>query len=161
MPFCPNCRDEFQDWVKVCPDCHVELTDRVSQPISVAWKSFPVKLVTVADFYYSPIAHLYRAKLESEGITCFVYDEFMINADWFYLIAVGGVKLKVSEADAPEAMRIIKEVQNNVPESSEQEQMTRSKCYYSLLKNWTLKMKTAYGIVILIALMAYLIGGGI
>jgi hypothetical protein len=23
--FCPKCRDEFQDWVKTCPDCKVDL----------------------------------------------------------------------------------------------------------------------------------------
>jgi hypothetical protein len=26
MPYCPKCRDEFQDWVIVCPDCGVTLT---------------------------------------------------------------------------------------------------------------------------------------
>ena len=25
MPYCPECRDEFQEWVKVCPDCKVTL----------------------------------------------------------------------------------------------------------------------------------------
>jgi hypothetical protein len=25
MPFCPVCRDEFEDWVKVCPDDGVPL----------------------------------------------------------------------------------------------------------------------------------------
>jgi hypothetical protein len=28
MPFCPKCRDEFQSWVKVCPDCKVKLVDK-------------------------------------------------------------------------------------------------------------------------------------
>lgn len=27
MPFCPNCRDEFEDWVETCPDCKVSLVD--------------------------------------------------------------------------------------------------------------------------------------
>ncbi len=25
MPYCPKCRDEFQDWAKVCPDCGIAL----------------------------------------------------------------------------------------------------------------------------------------
>ncbi len=29
MPFCPNCRDEFQDWVKVCSDCNSTLVDKL------------------------------------------------------------------------------------------------------------------------------------
>ncbi|MDD5703251.1 MAG: hypothetical protein PHU23_14535 [Dehalococcoidales bacterium] len=29
MPYCPKCRDEFQDWVKVCPGCQVALVDEL------------------------------------------------------------------------------------------------------------------------------------
>jgi hypothetical protein len=29
MPFCPNCRDEFEDWVEICPDCRVALVDEL------------------------------------------------------------------------------------------------------------------------------------
>ena len=29
MPFCPNCRDEFEDWVKLCPDCHIALVNEL------------------------------------------------------------------------------------------------------------------------------------
>jgi len=29
MPYCPQCRDEFQDWVKVCPDCKVALVEQL------------------------------------------------------------------------------------------------------------------------------------
>jgi hypothetical protein len=30
MPFCPNCRDEFEDWVKTCPDCGVSLVNELT-----------------------------------------------------------------------------------------------------------------------------------
>jgi hypothetical protein len=29
MPYCPKCKDGFQDWVKECPDCHVELVNEL------------------------------------------------------------------------------------------------------------------------------------
>jgi len=29
VPYCPKCREEFQDWVKVCPDCGVALVDKL------------------------------------------------------------------------------------------------------------------------------------
>lgn len=29
MPYCPECHDEFEDWVKVCPDCGVALVDEM------------------------------------------------------------------------------------------------------------------------------------
>ena len=31
MPYCPKCRDEFEDWVKVCPDCNVTLVDELPE----------------------------------------------------------------------------------------------------------------------------------
>ena len=30
MPICPKCNDEFQDWVKICPDCKTKLVDKIS-----------------------------------------------------------------------------------------------------------------------------------
>jgi predicted amidophosphoribosyltransferase len=89
MPFCPKCRDEFQDWVKVCPDCRVELVATLPELTPKPKKTFKNKfLVTVATFNYPLEAHLSRAKLESEGIKAFVADEHMINANWLYSIAV-------------------------------------------------------------------------
>ena len=32
MPYCPQCRDEFQDWVKDCPDCNVALVKTLPSP---------------------------------------------------------------------------------------------------------------------------------
>jgi hypothetical protein len=114
MPFCPNCRDEFRDEIEVCPDCGLELVGQ--RPHEVIYKSLPERLVTVADFYFSPLAYLGKAKLESEGVRSFIFDEYIINVTWFYLIAIGGVKLKVSEEDASEAIRILKESRDIDPE---------------------------------------------
>ena len=66
MPFCPKCRDEFEDWVEECPDCRVRLVDVLPEPspeLEVKVSSEP--LVTVATFSYPLEAHLHRAKLES------------------------------------------------------------------------------------------------
>ena len=29
MPYCPKCRDEFEDWVEECPDCKEKLVDEL------------------------------------------------------------------------------------------------------------------------------------
>jgi hypothetical protein len=43
MPFCPNCRSEFQDWVRTCPDCHVPLVDiQPPPPADSAPDMYPV-----------------------------------------------------------------------------------------------------------------------
>ncbi len=32
MPYCSKCREEFQDWVTMCPDCSVSLVDILPEP---------------------------------------------------------------------------------------------------------------------------------
>jgi hypothetical protein len=142
MPFCPKCRDEFQRWVKQCPDCGLELVDRI--PPEFLEKSLPVRLVTVADYIFSPLAYLSQAKLESEGIRSFVFDEHIINADWLYLIAIGGVKLKVGEADAEKAIRILKEVRDSVPGTSEQPGEGCPRCLSSFIHYETFHVRRTY-----------------
>jgi len=42
MPFCPNCRDEFEDWVEICPDCRVALVD---EPAPLPKTPFPPPVI--------------------------------------------------------------------------------------------------------------------
>ena len=151
MPFCPQCQDEFQDWVKICPDCGVELTEQLPRkteqpPRKVELKALPERLVTVADYYFSPLAYLSKAKLESEGIQCFVFDEYIINANWLYLIAIGGVKLKVSESDAREAIRILQEVRDFVPGPAESPEDGCPKCRSSYIRYETFNLRWVFGV---------------
>jgi hypothetical protein len=109
MPFCPKCKDEFQDWVKACPDCRVALEDKLPPPSPKIKSILPVDpIVTIATFSYPTEAHLNKAKLESEGIDAFVADEHIVQANWLYSLAIGGVRLQVKESEAEEALSIIK-----------------------------------------------------
>jgi hypothetical protein len=118
MPFCPECRDEFQDWVEVCPDCGVRLVATLPEPPPRPKRETSSEpLVTIATYNYPLEAHLARTKLESEGIEGFVADEHTINANWLYSIAVGGVKLWVKESDAGKAAQVL---QDTTPDISEE-----------------------------------------
>lgn len=64
-------------------------------------------LVTVASFSEPINGYLVRARLEDEGIPCFLADAHTISANWFYSNAIGGVKLQVRAADAERARVII------------------------------------------------------
>ena len=46
MPYCPKCRDEFQDGVEVCPDCKIALVEElpaqpereeIDEPLAMMW----------------------------------------------------------------------------------------------------------------------------
>jgi DNA-directed RNA polymerase subunit M/transcription elongation factor TFIIS len=66
-------------------------------------------LKTVATFEYAHFAHLAKAKLQSEDIECFLFDENTSSMIWFYTNAIGGIKLKVRAEDFDRAERILKE----------------------------------------------------
>ena len=67
-------------------------------------------LVTVARYDSSIRAHIVKAHLEGHDMVCFVFDANMVDLDPLLSNAVGGVKVKVREKDAEEALRILKEL---------------------------------------------------
>jgi hypothetical protein len=64
--------------------------------------------ITVASFSQPVEAHLARTRLEAEGITCVVSDEYLVRVDWYLSNAVGGVKLRVPASDAPRARELLR-----------------------------------------------------
>lgn len=54
-----------------------------------------MKLVTVARYDQMPLAYIAKGRLEVEGIPCLIVDENLVQAGWFYSLAVGGIKLQV------------------------------------------------------------------
>jgi hypothetical protein len=67
------------------------------------------ELITIASYRDLPVAELAKAKLESEGILCFLQGKNLVGVDWLYSFAVGGVKLQVAEQEADNAKEILNE----------------------------------------------------
>ena len=65
------------------------------------------RLVTIATFSFPTEAYILRSRLETEGIWSFVADADTVTANWLYSNAIGGVKLKVTEADAERALELL------------------------------------------------------
>ncbi len=65
------------------------------------------RLLTIAAFDQPATAHIYKGRLEAEGVPAFLADEEIVTANWFYSNAIGGVKLQVQEADAARAAKIL------------------------------------------------------
>jgi hypothetical protein len=66
-----------------------------------------VPLTTIATFDLMPSAHIALGKLQAAGIDAVLADEHLVQTDWLYAIAVGGIKLRVREQDAARAREIL------------------------------------------------------
>lgn len=82
----------------------------------------PNELVTVASFRDIPSAGLAQSILESEGINCFLDNQFTVGVNWLYSTAVGGVKLKVNKGNAEKAIEILKNLNEPVGFSGQPEE---------------------------------------
>jgi len=64
---------------------------------------------TVARFYKSEDAYLFRSFLESEGIAAHVFDEYVPQNYWFYTVATGGIRVVVAAEDFDASKEIFRE----------------------------------------------------
>lgn len=64
-------------------------------------------MVTVATFDNMVDAHIALGRLQAEGVPASLADEHLVQTDWLYAIAVGGIKLQVEPALVERALRIL------------------------------------------------------
>ena len=65
------------------------------------------EFVTIATYDKSIDAHIALGRLAAEGIEAVLFDEQMVQMDWLYSIAVGGIKLRVARSDANAALQVL------------------------------------------------------
>ncbi|BHH81873.1 putative signal transducing protein [Desulforhopalus sp. 52FAK] len=65
------------------------------------------KFKTVISYFDLPLAELAKAKLESEGIPCFLLNKHHVGMNWMYSNALGGVKVQVHTENFERAMDIL------------------------------------------------------
>lgn len=63
---------------------------------------------TVAHFTDSMEAHLARGLLQAEGIDAHLGDEHLALANWEWRLAIGGIKLRVVDAQADRARTVLR-----------------------------------------------------
>lgn len=66
-----------------------------------------MKKVTIASFDMLPDAHIAAGRLEAEGIQSWIMDEHLVQTDWLYSIAVGGIKVQVRPDDVSRAQEVL------------------------------------------------------
>lgn len=85
-------------------------------------------LVTFKTFDNSIDAHILKIKLESEGITCFLFDENIVSVNPLYSNLVGGIKLKINEEDLVHARNIVLELEETPLTTDDEQIITCPKC---------------------------------
>ncbi len=71
------------------------------------------QLKTIASYRDLPLAELAKAKLESEGIFCFLANKNHVGLNWLYSFALGGVKVQVKSEDSESAIEILNSDQSS------------------------------------------------
>jgi rubredoxin len=62
---------------------------------------------TIATFSKPEEAHLFRTRLEAAGIPAYVQDEHLIQMDWLYSNALGGVRVQIADEDVQAALEFL------------------------------------------------------
>jgi RNA polymerase subunit RPABC4/transcription elongation factor Spt4 len=101
MPVCPNCRYEYKEGIKICPDCGMELVDELTE---AEWV-----IVYTSDKEYE--IQMMKDELESAEIKAMILSQkdsnFPVTGD----LAV--VKLLVQKEDAESALSYINDLKNS------------------------------------------------
>jgi predicted RNA-binding Zn-ribbon protein involved in translation (DUF1610 family) len=69
----------------------------------------PIELATVRRYLWLHEAHLAHGLLRSHGIHAIVVDSHLAHMDWSYTQAVGGIQVRVSEADVSRSQQLLDE----------------------------------------------------
>ncbi len=112
MPYCPECRDEFEDWVKECPDCKVKLVDELPPLPEEKMREGP--LVHIATAPNEIEARLWKGILEDNGINSMIKVAESLN---LYLSPLAlKHRLYVLEEDEEKAREILGDITVSEPE---------------------------------------------
>lgn len=126
-----------------------------------------IRVVTVKFFYFESQARLYAARLREAGIACFLSN---INSSTIIALGEGGIGLNVKEADAVEALGIIRELdkfakQEQVEQSfhdADKEDILYEKEIQKAKENkWSPLTVAALLIVFLLLLHSFLLANGL
>ncbi len=113
MSYCPECRYEFEEDVKTCPDCKMELMagKPVEKPVDRKW-------VILEKMTSSVMADMLKEALEENEINCLEKSDMFHSA--FAMestsIAGGTVEILVPADQLNKAKNILVQINNRVTE---------------------------------------------
>ena len=115
MPFCPNCRGEYEQGIEKCPDCRTTLVN--SLPPEDAGAEPNRHLVEVYVAAGDEEGLVVKGLLESQGIDCSLSSDIPHSVLPLNVDGLGAVRVTVAEEDAERARQIIQEHQEQTAEN--------------------------------------------
>jgi len=103
-------------------------------------------LITFKTFDNSIDAHILKIKLESEGITCFLFDEHMVSVNPLYSQLIGGIKLKINEEDLIHAKNVVLELEQTPYTTEDEQVITCPKCSSAHIQSGYKSMKSIWSV---------------
>ncbi len=117
MPFCPVCRNEYEQGIAKCLDCGVNLVESLPPEDVDAVPNAP--LVEIYEAAGDKEAFIIKSLLESEGIMCSLSSDIPHTVMPFNIDGLGAVRIAVLEADAERARQIIADYAEQVEQDLE------------------------------------------
>jgi Zn finger protein HypA/HybF involved in hydrogenase expression len=114
-------------------------------------------LITFKTFDNSMDAHILKIKLESEGITCFLFDEHIVSVNPLYSNLVGGIKLKINEEDLAHSKNIVFELEQTPYTTEDEKVITCPKCESTHLQSGYKSMRSVGAVLSAIASFLFFI----
>ncbi|MFA5143326.1 MAG: DUF2007 domain-containing protein [Candidatus Omnitrophota bacterium] len=108
MKYCPKCRTEYENWVKVCADCNTELVYELPQDPAGPSQEY-IKYKELLSTFNAGDVIFIRSLLDSSGIIYYFNGENFL----FFRPAVEPARLMVDERHYDEAKEILKEFKSS------------------------------------------------
>lgn len=119
MPYCPDCRIDYEEGFEACTDCGQTLVAGSMPEGPAPSPASEEKWTPLMRVRKKENAEIVRGLLESEGIECEVIDKTFSEMPVPALETVSFLEIWVPEAQAPEARGLLNEVrEGTVPCSS-------------------------------------------
>uniref|UniRef100_A0A7V2ZLS6 DUF2007 domain-containing protein n=1 Tax=Ignavibacterium album TaxID=591197 RepID=A0A7V2ZLS6_9BACT len=116
MPVCPNCKYEYVNGIKKCPDCGVDLVDKL--PPEIILKEADWIVVYTTSFDYE--AEMLKGNLESAGISVTILSQKDSNFPTPGDLSI--IRLLVKKEDADSAVAFLNEFKKNLESENEDDE---------------------------------------
>ncbi len=116
-----------------------------------------MSFTTLKTFDNAMDAHILKAAIEAEGISCYLFDENIVTLNPLFNITVGGIKLSVATNDVDAAMKFLSEIESR-PYLDENEVIIQCPaCASTAIEMEVLALKSTWTVVsVLISLISFI-----